>query len=91
MKAETQLWIDDADYDLESAQTMLESGRRFYVVFMCHLTVEKLLKALIVERSGEEPPKIHNLVALAARAGLTIPTEHRSVINELDNMGVVTR
>jgi HEPN domain-containing protein len=91
MRPETKLWIEDADYDLESAKAMLDSGRFFFVVFMCHLTVEKLLKAAIVEREGVEPPRIHNLVALAVRACMQIPTEHQPIVNELDTMSVVTR
>jgi HEPN domain-containing protein len=58
---------------------------------MCHLTIEKLMKSVIIERQGIEPPKIHNLFGLIARAGLAIPTERRPLINELDNMSVVTR
>lgn len=34
MKPETTLWMDDAEYDLESAKAMLDSGRFFFVVFM---------------------------------------------------------
>jgi HEPN domain-containing protein len=91
MRPETRMWLEDAEYDLGSAQAMLDSGRLFFVVFMCHLTLEKLLKALVVEREGVEPPRIHNLVALAIRADATIPPEQRQLVNELDNMGVVTR
>ena len=85
------MWVDDADYDLGSAKAMLDSGRLFFVVFMCHLTIEKLLKALIVERDGVEPPRIHNLVALSARAAVALPTVHAGIVNELNNMSVVTR
>ena len=56
---------------------MLDSGRLYFVIFMCHLTVEKLLKAVIVERQGIEPPRIHNLIALAIRGAISIPDEHR--------------
>ena len=91
MRPETQAWVEDAEYDLQSAKAMLDSGRYFFVVFMCHLTIEKLLKSVIIERQGIEPPKIHNLFGLIARAGLTIPPERRPLINELDNMSVVTR
>ena len=91
MRQETQLWVEDAEYDLVSAKAMLDSGRLFFVVFMCHLTVEKLLKAVIVDRQGVEPPRIHNLIALAARGEVSIPAEHRPLVNELDNMSVVTR
>ena len=91
MRSETQLWLEDADYDLGSAKAMLDAGRLFFVIFMCHLTVEKLLKAVIVERQDVDPPRIHNLVALATRSGITILSEHRPLVNELDNMSVVTR
>jgi HEPN domain-containing protein len=91
MRPETQAWVEDAEYDLQSAKAMLDNGRYFFVVFMCHLTIEKLLKSVIIERQGIEPPRIHNLFGLIARAGLTIPPERRPLINELDNMSVVTR
>lgn len=91
MTPDGQLWVEDAAYDLESAKVMLETKRWFFVVFMCHLTVEKLLKAVVIERLNIQPPKIHGLIALAARGGLVVPTEHRNLINELDDMGVVTR
>src|SRR5882724_1137421 len=90
MRPETEVWVEDAEYDLQSAKAMLDSGRYFFVVFMCHLTIEKLLKSVIVERQGLEPPRIHNLFGLIARAGLTIPAERHPLINELDNMSVVT-
>jgi len=38
-----------------------------------------------------EPPRIHNLTVLASRCGLTIAAEQRGIVDELDNMGVVTR
>lgn len=91
MKSETTVWVEDAEYDLQSAKVMLDSGRYFFVVFMCHLTIEKLLKSVIVERQSIVPPRMHNLVELAVRAGLSIPATHRPLINELDNMSVVTR
>jgi HEPN domain-containing protein len=91
MRPETEAWVEDAEYDLQSAKVMLDSGRYFFVVFMCHLTIEKLLKSVIVERQGLEPPRMHNLFGLITRAGLTIPAERRPLINELDNMSVVTR
>jgi HEPN domain-containing protein len=66
MRPETEAWVEDAEYDLQSAKAMLDCGRYFFVVFMCHLTIEKLLKSIIVERQGLEPPRIHNLIGLIA-------------------------
>jgi uncharacterized protein (DUF433 family) len=33
-----------------------------------------------------EKPKVHNLVALATRSLLTVPEQHRTLINELNTM-----
>lgn len=39
-------WLRQADYDMETAEAMFESGRYIYAVFMCHLSLEKALKGL---------------------------------------------
>lgn len=38
-------WIERAEYDLETAKAMQQTGRYLYVGFMCQQTVEKALKA----------------------------------------------
>lgn len=54
-------WEDIAEYDLKTAEAMLESGRYLYVVFMCQQAVEKLVKGLYVLYKDEEPPRTHNI------------------------------
>ena len=78
MRADTQNWVALAEYDLETAQHMLKTGRYLYVVFMCHLALEKMLKAHVCRVTGDIPPRIHRLTALADRAGLK-PTRRRSI------------
>ena len=43
-------WLDGAEYDLQTANAMLETRRFLYVGFMCHQAVEKALKAVFVTR-----------------------------------------
>ena len=43
-------WIAQAEYDIDTAQVMLEGRRHIYCVFMCHLSIEKALKAVYVRR-----------------------------------------
>jgi HEPN domain-containing protein len=50
MKPTTEHWLNLAEYDLETARAMLQSGRYLYGTFMCHLTLEKALKGLIAEQ-----------------------------------------
>ncbi|MBM4387337.1 MAG: HEPN domain-containing protein [Deltaproteobacteria bacterium] len=63
-------WLERSRYDLETAEAMLKARRYLYVSYMCQQSVEKLFKALIVEK-GESPVPIHNLNRLAEIAGLT--------------------
>jgi HEPN domain-containing protein len=57
-------WEDVAEYDLETAEAMLNSGRYLYVVFMCQQAVEKITKGLFVLYNGEEPPRTYNILSI---------------------------
>ncbi|MDE7334102.1 MAG: HEPN domain-containing protein [Lachnospiraceae bacterium] len=69
MHEKVKYWIDLAEYDLETAKAMLDTKRYLYVGFMCHQTIEKGLKAVIA-KTGDFPPKIHNLIELSKKASL---------------------
>jgi hypothetical protein len=42
---DARYWIDLARYDLRAAKAMLKAKHRLYVGFLCHLAIEKTLKA----------------------------------------------
>jgi HEPN domain-containing protein len=39
-------WLEIASYDLKTAEAMLNSKRFLYVGFMCHQSIEKILKGI---------------------------------------------
>ena len=84
-------WLRQSEYDLDTAQDMLSSGRYIYAVFMCHLAVEKALKALVVKRTGNAPPKVHNLVYLMELASPDLKAEQVRFLSRLGFAGVATR
>jgi HEPN domain-containing protein len=85
-------WVATSNYDLQTAKAMYKVGRYLYVVFMCHLAIEKMLKALLSHKYPESvPPKIHNLINLAQRAEITIPDNFTDFIQRLDNVSISTR
>ena len=45
MNDKVTYWIEMSDYDFDTAKAMLETKRYLYVAFMCHQTIEKMLKA----------------------------------------------
>lgn len=61
MEKEVKNFLSSALYDLETAMHMYKTGRYIYTIFMCHLSLEKILKAKIREITGRTPPKSHNL------------------------------
>ena len=64
MRRDTKNWLASADYDIETANHMLATGRYLYVIFMCHLALEKTLKAIAAEAQQKTPPKTHDLLYL---------------------------
>lgn len=65
----TKKWLERVDYDLQTADAMLNTGRYIYKIFMCQQAVEKVMKAFIVNTGNEVLP-IHNLRRLAENSGL---------------------
>lgn len=71
--------------------SLFKSKRYIYVVFMCHMSIEKGLKALVRQTTGKTPPKIHDLLRLAEMGGLQPDEETKALLIDINNMGVVTR
>ncbi|OGQ05929.1 MAG: hypothetical protein A2W61_02020 [Deltaproteobacteria bacterium RIFCSPLOWO2_01_44_7] len=57
MKKTTKNWIDTSEYDFSTADHMFQTGRYLYVIYFCHLSLEKLLKAIVAETQEGLPPK----------------------------------
>lgn len=59
-------WLSLGEYDLATAQAMLDTKRFLYVGFMCQQAIEKTLKASFVKHHVSTPPYTHNLLRLVA-------------------------
>ena len=87
-------WLDSAEYDLQTARAMLETQRLLYVGFMCHQTIEKVLKGVFVSRKPEEElPYIHKLRRLANLSGISeeMSKEQLSLLDVLSPLNVEAR
>ena len=62
-----EYWLDIAQYDLETASTMLSGGRWLYVVFMCQQAIEKLVKGLYTLYIDDNVPRTHNIKSIIER------------------------
>ena len=86
-------WIDLAEYDLKTAEAMLETDRLLYVGFMCHQTIEKILKAYYVNKIEDKPPYTHNLSLLATHSKIynELSEEQKDLLDILDPLNIEAR
>ena len=54
-------WLDIAEYDMVTAESMFNTGRYLYVVFMCQQALEKLAKGLYSYYIDDNVPRVHNI------------------------------
>jgi len=69
----------------------MKSRRYIYVVFMCHLALEKTLKAVLSGMQEGLPPYTHNLNKLVELAGISLSDEDQSFIDTINLQSVPTR
>ena len=91
MAKDQEEWFRQADYDIETAETLLNGGRYIYAVFMCHLCIEKALKGHYYKKFKKQAPKTHNLIFFIEAANLEIPKELSKFIVALNRENIVTR
>ena len=93
MNDKVTYWIEMSDYDFDTAKAMLETKRYLYVAFMCHQTIEKILKAYWSNMLEEPPLKIHSLSRLAEKSGLDkdMSEEQTDFIDELEPLNIEAR
>jgi HEPN domain-containing protein len=68
-----QYWLDGAEYDMGVARAMFRTRKYPYALFMGHLALEKLLKALVVRNTRKHAPYTHSLSLLAEKLEIEIP------------------
>lgn len=72
-----QYWLDGSDDDYETMIAMFDSKRYNWSLFIGHLMIEKLLKALYVKVKSDYPPFIHNLLRLAEKTDLKLNEDRK--------------
>ncbi len=69
-------WRESAQHDIESADSIYNSERYDWCLFVGHLALEKILKAIFVDRNNNKmPPKTHSLVRLAEISKINLDNE----------------
>lgn len=86
-------WTEVPDYDLDTADAMMRTGRWLYVGYMCHQCLEKIFKAFWCKRKVEPAPFSHNLINLAQSCGLgqLLSAEQKLFVSEMMPLNIEAR
>ena len=57
---------------------------------MCHLAIEKVLKAIACEETNKVPPKTHDLIYLVNLGNIKLPDNLLDFVGIINNAGIVT-
>ena len=66
-----EYWVQTSDKDYVTASNLFSSQDYHWSLFLGHLVLEKLFKAVYVQATGQNPPRIHDLVRLCEKCNLT--------------------
>ena len=86
-----EAWINSADKDFETMLDMYKSNHYDWALFIGHLTIEKLLKALYIKKMDEHPPFIHDLRRLAEKMNLTLTEEQQRYFDSISLFNIKAR
>lgn len=84
-------WIKSSEEDFKTAKSLFDSKRYAHCLFFCHLFIEKILKALIVKNTKDNPLPIHNLPRLSKDTGIIFSDEQMLLLDEINEFNIRAR
>lgn len=83
-EADVQAWLEFAEADRRSAHNAMDAADYRDVAFHCQQAVEKLLKTVIVQQTGQRPPYSHNYWKLWQHiSGISCPPDIQEALAAL--------
>lgn len=86
-----EYWSKSSQKDFTVAEGLFGLGHYSHCLFFCHLSLEKLLKAIFVHQQQTQAPYIHDLVILAKKAGIEFTHEQRLQLEVITTFNIEGR
>ena len=84
-------WIDSSDQNYKTMNLLLTTGEYSWSLFLGHLVIEKLMKALYVKRHQKHALFSHDLLRLAQKIGLELTDEQSEWLDEISTFNLNAR
>ena len=84
-------WINGANKDYDTMNDLFKTKHYNWSLFMGHLVIEKLLKALYIKKKNEYPPLIHDLRRILQKSGIDLTNEQIQIFDTITRFNINVR
>lgn len=84
-------WVETAKRDYHTMLNLYRSKDYHWSLFMGHLVIEKLLKALYVQNVSNNPPRTHDLLRLADECKINTTEEQKDLLDFITTFNISAR
>lgn len=86
-----EYWTGSAEADWQAYLSLKKARKYAHALFFLHLTIEKILKAIIVSETRDHAPFSHNLSYLLGKTSLDAPERFVDALTEMSKFNTQTR
>ena len=86
-----QHWRESSDQNYATMQNLIKTKEYSWALFLGHLVIEKLLKALYVKKLHKHPVFSHDLLRLAKKIDVELPVDFDEWLDEVTTFNLNAR
>ena len=90
-KKDIKYWLGSSRKDFRVAQNLLSLKHYPHCLFFCHLSIEKLLKAITIKVNRQYPPHTHDLRKLAELANMGLSPKQEQILEIISTFNIAGR
>ncbi|MDA2921737.1 HEPN domain-containing protein [Patescibacteria group bacterium AH-259-L07] len=91
LKSQVEYWRNSAQRNWKTALSLFDLKHYDSCLFFCHLTLEKALKALVVQQINKPAPYIHDLAKLSEIAQLETSEDQTQNLRTITGFNMAAR
>jgi HEPN domain-containing protein len=84
-------WIDTSEEDFQTMLSLFDSHSYSWSLFLGHISIEKLLKAVYVSKFKKHAPFLHNLYRLAELNNISMTEEQSDWLDKITSFNLNAR
>ena len=84
-------WIESSEKDFKTMNDLYQTKNNSWALFMGHLVIEKLLKALFIKQKNEYPPLIHDLRRICEKADIKLDSSRIILLESISRFNINAR